>query len=61
MIPGVGHVLHRAPDTVRHVGISFNEHQDDVYLSTLLASIEAIGGELEITARFPDGEVLRVG
>jgi len=46
---------------VSQANISRIEHQDDVYLSTLRAYIEALGGELEITARFPDGEVIRVG
>jgi hypothetical protein len=32
-----------------------------VYLSTLRDYIEAPGGELELTARFPDGEVIKVG
>jgi DNA-directed RNA polymerase specialized sigma subunit len=46
---------------VSQANVSRIEHEDDVYLSTLRAYIEALGGELEITARFPDGEVLRVG
>lgn len=46
---------------VSQANISRIEHQDDVYLSTLRAYIEAVGGELEITARFPDGEIIRVG
>ena len=29
----------------------------DMYLSTLRSHIEAMGGELEIVARFPDGTV----
>jgi DNA-directed RNA polymerase specialized sigma subunit len=46
---------------VSQANVSRIEHKDDVYLSTLRAYIEALGGEPEITARFPDGEVLRVG
>lgn len=46
---------------VSQANVSRIEHQDDVYLSTLRAYIEALGGELEITARFPDGETVRVG
>jgi transcriptional regulator with XRE-family HTH domain len=46
---------------VSQANVSRIEHEDDVYLSTLRAYIEALGGKLEITARFPDGEVLRVG
>ncbi len=41
--------------------ISRIEHEDDPYLSTLRAYIEALGGELELSARFPDGEVIKVG
>jgi ribosome-binding protein aMBF1 (putative translation factor) len=33
------------------------EHRADMYISTLRSHIEAMGGELEITARFPDGTV----
>lgn len=46
---------------VSQANVSRIEHEDDVYLSTLRAYIEALGGELEITARFPDGDVVRVG
>lgn len=37
--------------------VSKIEHRTDVYLSTLRSYIEAMGGELEIVARFPDGAV----
>jgi transcriptional regulator with XRE-family HTH domain len=37
--------------------VSKIEHRTDVYLSTLRSYIEAMGGELEIIARFPDGAV----
>jgi DNA-binding XRE family transcriptional regulator len=33
------------------------EKRTDMYLSTLRSHIEAMGGELEIVARFPDGSV----
>ena len=33
------------------------ERRTDMYISTLRSHIEAMGGELEITARFPDGAV----
>ncbi|MGA3399694.1 MAG: XRE family transcriptional regulator [Acetobacteraceae bacterium] len=33
------------------------EHRADMYVSNLRRYIEALGGTLEITARFPDGEV----
>lgn len=36
------------------------EHQADLYLSTLQRFIEAMGGEMEIVARFPDGEEVGV-
>lgn len=37
--------------------VSKIEHRTDLYLSTLRSYIEAMGGELEIIARFPDGAV----
>lgn len=37
--------------------ISKIEHRTDMYLSTLRKYIEAIGGNLEIVAHFPDGDV----
>ncbi len=33
------------------------EKRSDIYLSTLRTHIQAMGGELEIIARFPDGSV----
>ena len=33
------------------------EHRADMYISTLRSHVEAMGGELEIIARFPDGSV----
>ncbi len=36
------------------------ERQADLYVSTLRRFIEAMGGELEFTARFPNGEVVGV-
>ncbi len=33
------------------------EKRTDMYISTLRSHIEAMGGELEITARFPEGSV----
>ena len=32
-------------------------HRTDMYVSTLRRFVEAMGGELEIVARFPDGSV----
>ena len=37
--------------------VSKIERRTDLYLSTLRSYIEAMGGELEIIARFPDGAV----
>jgi transcriptional regulator with XRE-family HTH domain len=37
--------------------VSKVEHRTDVYVSTLRRYIEAMGGELEIVARFPNGDV----
>lgn len=42
---------------VRQASISKLERRADMYVSTLRAHIRAMGGELEIVARFPDGEV----
>ncbi len=41
----------------RQASISRLEHQTDMYVSTLRRYIEAMGGELNIVARFPEGEV----
>ncbi len=37
--------------------VSKLERRADMYVSSLRAYIEALGGELEIVARFPDGAV----
>lgn len=37
--------------------VSKLERRSDIYLSTLRRYVEALGGQLEITARFPDGEI----
>jgi DNA-binding XRE family transcriptional regulator len=42
---------------VRQASISKLERRTDMYISSLRSHIEALGGELEIVARFPDGEV----
>lgn len=42
---------------VNQAAISKLERRTDMYLSTLRGYIEAMGGELEIVARFPDGAV----
>ena len=42
---------------VQQPAIAKLERRTDMYLSTLRSHIEAMGGELEIVARFPDGSV----
>jgi len=37
--------------------VSTIEQRTDMYVSTLRRYIEAMGGELDIVARFPDGDV----
>jgi len=41
----------------RQSNVSKIERRADMYVSTLRSYIEAMGGKLEITARFPDGTV----
>lgn len=42
---------------VQQPAIAKLEKDVDMYLSSLRSHIEAIGGELEVIARFPDGSV----
>jgi predicted XRE-type DNA-binding protein len=42
---------------VQQPSIAKLERRTDMYLSTLRSHIEAMGGELEVIARFPDGSV----
>jgi transcriptional regulator with XRE-family HTH domain len=42
---------------VKQPSIAKFEQRSDMYLSTLRDHIRALGGELEIIARFPDGAV----
>lgn len=42
---------------VEQPAIAKLERRTDMYISTLRTHIEAMGGELEIIARFPDGAV----
>jgi transcriptional regulator with XRE-family HTH domain len=42
---------------VRQATISKLERRTDMYISTLRSYIQAMGGDLEITARFPDGDI----
>lgn len=43
---------------VNQAAVSKFEHQSDMYISTLRGIVEAMGGELKITARFPEGSVV---
>ena len=42
---------------VQQPSIAKIEKRTDMYLSTLRSLIEAMGGELDVVARFPDGTV----
>lgn len=42
---------------VQQPSIAKMEKRTDMYISTLRSHIEAIGGKLEVVARFPDGAV----
>ena len=42
---------------INQSSVSKLEKQTDMYISTLRNVIKAMGGDLEITAIFPDGEV----
>ena len=42
---------------VQQPSIAKMEKRTDMYLSTLRSHIEAMGGQLEVVARFPDGSV----
>jgi predicted XRE-type DNA-binding protein len=42
---------------VQQPAIAKLEKRTDMYISTLRSHIEAMGGQLEVVARFPDGSV----
>jgi DNA-binding XRE family transcriptional regulator len=42
---------------INQAAVSKMERKTDMYLSTLRDFVVAMGGELEITARFPDGSI----
>jgi DNA-binding XRE family transcriptional regulator len=42
---------------IQQPAIAKMERRTDMYISTLRSHIRAMGGELEITAKFPDGVV----
>ena len=43
--------------SVKQAAVSKLERRADMYISTLRNFIKAMGGDLEITARFPDGSI----
>lgn len=43
---------------VEQASVSKMERRTDMYISTLRSHIEAMGGDLKIIARFPDGEIV---
>jgi hypothetical protein len=43
--------------SIQQPAIAKMERRTDMYISTLRSHIEAMGGELEIIAKFPDGVV----
>lgn len=43
--------------SVRQAAVSKLEQRTDMYISTLRNVIKAMGGDLDIIARFPDGSV----
>lgn len=42
---------------VQQPSVAKIEKRTDMYISTLRSHIEAMGGQLEVVARFPDGTV----
>jgi DNA-binding transcriptional regulator YiaG len=42
---------------IKQASVSKMEHRTDMYIGTLSKFIEAMGGQLEIRAVFPDGSV----
>ncbi len=42
---------------IKQASVSKMENQTDMYLSTIRKYIEAMGGELEIVAKFPEGNI----
>jgi len=42
---------------IKQASVSKMETQTDMYISTMRKYIEAMGGELEIIAKFPEGNV----
>ena len=42
---------------IKQASVSKMESQTDMYLSTIRKYIEAMGGEIEIIAKFPEGNI----
>ena len=42
---------------VEQAAVSKLERREDMYVSTLRAYVQALGGELKLVASFPDGEI----
>jgi hypothetical protein len=42
---------------IKQASVSKMESQTDMYISTIRKFIEAMGGELEIIAKFPEGSI----
>lgn len=42
---------------IKQSSVSKMEHRTDIYVSTLRSYIEALGGELNIIASFPEGQI----
>ena len=42
---------------IQQPAIAKLEKRTDMYISTLRSHIEAMGGELDVIARFPDGDI----
>ena len=42
---------------IKQASVSKMESQTDMYISTMRKYIEAMGGELEIIAKFPEGNI----
>ena len=46
---------------VNQPSVAKMEKRTDMYISTLRSHIQAMGGELDIIARFPDGSTVKIG
>lgn len=57
---GMTQVILASAMGVSQAQITKIEHQADLYVSTLRRFVEAMGGELELVARFPDGDSMGV-